>query len=90
MKSFSVGLTMHIPTLFIKRYTYKSHFSGLAGLRVNNQHTLVGPICVHVTHVQLQAQFKVVGSKRENSRTMSLISSINWHHCLSENFTGSL
>ena len=33
MKSFSVGLTMHIPTQFIKRHAYQVAYPGL---RVKN------------------------------------------------------
>ena len=33
MKSFSVGLTMHIPTRSIKRHAYQSHFSDLCGFK---------------------------------------------------------
>ena len=28
-KNFSIGLTMHIPTQFIKRHAYQSQFSGV-------------------------------------------------------------
>ena len=34
MKIFSVGLTMHIPTRFIKGRAYQSQFSGSCGFSV--------------------------------------------------------